>query len=991
MAPKAKSTSALFDNLQENVASIFDQAQTSVANHRKNCVALHKLYIRSVSSTTKHAVDENGNFAGERLFGDIFVDMVNRILVIKKGSSPADRVVRFIGSFVRYLTEKGSEGKKKPTSETASAMYQACDEDDEDTPQTRFISRLLSYLLRGFHAKDKTVRFRAVHIVAELISHLGELDEDMYETLRTRLMERSRDKEAYIRAHAIAALSKLLAGEDPDELAEGEPSILDTLLDCLCYDPAYEVRRFALLNTPLTSETLPAILTRTRDIDPSVRAYLYAAVLLPASSSAPPSASITRQISTSPTRLKHPRQLTIAQREMIVRDGLGDREGKVRAAAGKMLGAWYDKIVEENRGKEQEDDGNVNSLLAFLKLFDVASPEGGPVACDAIKSIFITRPQVQDDIVFSDDYWRNLTPESILLARVFIEHLEGSSDEARIEASSLPVVTAFAFYTQEACNAIFDTMESLEEARVVATEQDDLEDNEELDKLEAELVDRVFVLGEILKIALKLDYTDEIGRRKMFKVIRDILAHELFPEDLMDIALDVLKETTSGEKEIIRIIVEIINELRDGLAQSSIEGLGEQSRDVDASVDTTRDISRISRRCKPANEMTPDERAQADEVDIRCLNLCIATLKRVTGTFEENSTLEGILADLIIPAVKRRELVLRERGLVSLGLCCLIAKNMAMSSFQLFLNQVQSAPEALKLKVLQVIFDILMVYDDELLKRSKDVAERIITFLLQTLEVEESKAIQALLCLGISKLMLNGLVTDERVLTSLVLAYVSPMTADNQELRQCLSYFLPVYCYSSPQNQSRMQSIFLSAFDLVTNVYNEMDEEEEMITPLQFGMLFVDWTNPLKRVSLDVIDTPSTDTHVDFAVDLLKALYKKGLPGEDKKVLCQILGKLSVPEHPEELSLLLLHTLLENIEDTINTDDTATLKILDRFSAKFTKQFSKDVNNIDVAKYVNVDEFREVCGIVGIEVLDPEGPPSPIYEPANEPRQQYVA
>jgi hypothetical protein len=48
-------------------------------------------------------------------------------------------------------------------------------------------------------------------------------------------------------------------------------------------------------------------------------------------------------------------------------------------------------------------------------------------------------------------------------------------------------------------------------------------------------------------------------------------------------------------------------------------------------------------------------------------------------TFEENSTLEGILADLIIPAVKRKELALREKGLISLGLCCLIAKVRAFS------------------------------------------------------------------------------------------------------------------------------------------------------------------------------------------------------------------------------------------------------------------------------------------------------------------------
>ena len=36
---------------------------------------------------------------------------------------------------------------------------------------------------------------------------------------------------------------------------------------------------------------------------------------------------------------------------------------------------------------------------------------------------------------------------------------------------------------------------------------------------------------------------------------------------------------------------------------------------------------------------------------------------------------------------------------------------MALSSFQLFLSQVQSAPEVLKIRVLQVIFDVLMVHD----------------------------------------------------------------------------------------------------------------------------------------------------------------------------------------------------------------------------------------------------------------------------------------
>lgn len=46
-----------------------------------------------------------------------------------------------------------------------------------------------------------------------------------------------------------------------------------------------------------------------------------------------------------------------------------------------------------------------------------------------------------------------------------------------------------------------------------------------------------------------------------------------------------------------------------------------------------------------------------------------------------------------------------------------------MSSFQLFIKQVedQDTPEDLKSKTLNIIFDILMVYDEELLNHSKDI------------------------------------------------------------------------------------------------------------------------------------------------------------------------------------------------------------------------------------------------------------------------------
>lgn len=106
-------------------------------------------------------------------------------------------------------------------------------------------------------------------------------------------------------------------------------------------------------------------------------------------------------------------------------------------------------------------------------------------------------------------------------------------------------------------------------------------------------------------------------------------------------------------------------------------------------------------------------------------------------------------------------------------------------------------------------------------------ADRIIEFLLHVLDNEDSEKVKACICIGLAKLVLSGMVDNERAslprytrlfiltyikqaLSSLVLLYVSPDTVDNQELRQCLSYFFPVFCYSAPSNQTRMQKVDFS-------------------------------------------------------------------------------------------------------------------------------------------------------------------------------------
>ncbi len=64
------------------------------------------------------------------------------------------------------------------------------------------------------------------------------VSEDIYNTLRTTLVERVRDKESFIRVQAVAALAKICGSEDPEELAEDEQTATEVLEDLLAHDPS---------------------------------------------------------------------------------------------------------------------------------------------------------------------------------------------------------------------------------------------------------------------------------------------------------------------------------------------------------------------------------------------------------------------------------------------------------------------------------------------------------------------------------------------------------------------------------------------------------------------------------------------------------------------------------------------------------------------------------------------------------------------------------
>ncbi|KAI5983442.1 hypothetical protein EDC04DRAFT_3008794, partial [Pisolithus marmoratus] len=519
-------TNPLAEVLSVSVPKIFDQAQNTTANHQKNVVALHKIHLDAAAFTESVHNGKAIKLTGERNFEDAFIDMVCRVLVVKKGVSQAERIVKFVGTYTKYLNEKGRSSQPSVPVELFFTRASAADtkkeadddgDDDDDTTSSRFVARLLKFLVNGFVAKDKIVRYRCVRILAEMVTHLGEIEcvpmpfvldinmtsvtpsEDVYMMLRAALIDRVHDKETNVRVQAVVALSKLCGSEDASDVNDDEPTAIDVLLDTLACDPAAEVRRAALLNIPLAPHALPVMLGRTRDTDTVMRKLVYSQVL----------ENNCLSVDHASMGAAHPRVLSIAQRELIIRNGLGDREPAVRAAAGGPTKAEDDQAIQ-------------NDVIALLKYLDLHE---STIAEDTLLSIFATRVDIFEHLEFKEDYWRELTPERIFLVRIFVEHCIAIKDDVKLDAS-LPVVTHLAFQIQNAYNAHLDNTEA-------AAARESEVSEEQLAREEDARLDQEFIIGELLRLAASLDYADEIGRRKMFQLIRDMISQEILPESLV--------------------------------------------------------------------------------------------------------------------------------------------------------------------------------------------------------------------------------------------------------------------------------------------------------------------------------------------------------------------------------------------------------------------------------------------------------------------------
>jgi len=542
-----------------------------------------------------------------------------------------------------------------------------------ETASTRMTSYILSILLQFLASKEKIVRYRATQLVAHIINSLDSIDDEYYHLLKMGLLKRIRDKEPMVRVQAVLGLGRL-AGNEVDGEQENDDSddddatgLLEKLLDVLQNDPSADVRRSLLLNLPLTPGTLPFLLERARDLDPATRKALYSR-LLPA--------------------LGDFRHLSLSMREKLLRWGLRDRDENVRKATARLFRErWIEdcagpRITDDDGIKAEASAPTIDGLLELLERIDVVNSgvEEG-IATEAMREFWDGRPDYQDALSFDDPFWDHLSPESVFMARTFNDycHQQGNGKYESIVEEKMPEVTKLAFFLQRYTNSLIECLRRNYES---------YEGDEEEDTGEQE-----FIVEQLLHVAKTLDYSDEVGRRKMFSLLRETLAFPELPDEITKLVVDVLRDIcgfdAAGEREFCGVVLEAVAEVHDAVAFS--ESMAENGDESFHSALSAQGSDTTPTKTK-GPKLPSDEKVSNDEEDeakaikeivinMKCLHIAQCMLQNVEGTLQQNVHLVTMLNNLVVPAVRSHEAPIRERGLLCLGLCCLLDK-VSPTSFQ---------------------------------------------------------------------------------------------------------------------------------------------------------------------------------------------------------------------------------------------------------------------------------------------------------------------
>lgn len=688
-------------------------------------------------------------------------------------------------------------------------------------------------------------------------------------------------------------------------------------------DPSAEVRRAAMLNLVNTPLTKNLIMERARDVNPVNRRLVYSRVLK----------------NMGPTVFK---ELGHELLDKLIKWGLEDREEAVRSACARLVAFDWLNYME----------GDIIKLLTKLNVTNSGVCE------KAMEAIFRHRNDTVTKIKLPEHIWNELTAEIAFLVRAFHFHCTQHRLDEVIDAN-FPEASRLSEIINHYIDLRF-SQQSLSAADIKCLN---------------------FIIEQLLSVACNFDYSDEIGRRAMLIVIRNTLANHNVDPPLIQICLKVLEVLSINERDFITMTVEIITDIRDEdiekqeaeeakkLAATGKERDEDDDEDMESFHSAVEDLVNGEGTVDRTAVMPVEEKEASTHALLVCLIMSRYMLELVTTPLNENIMISSLIDTLITPAVRNTQPEVRELGVRTLGLCCLLDLNLATESLYLFGMCVSKGDANLKNIALKVIVDIFSVHGTKVVDGEGKVDSiSLHKIFYKTLKNCELQDCQATVAEGLCKLFLGDVFMDDDLFETLVLSYFSPANSENEALVQAFAFCLPVYCFSHVRHQMRMIRVAGDVLLRLSLLWDQIQSSEDdsmrpgsMLKPNLIFQELIEWTDSTKLVNKGNDSDKRENTQLDFLLDVLKVYYKFERKELKKMVLTNI-NKFRF----EDTDYHKWSEVREILEDILDNDeiDTASRNAVNRYLLAIRDFLAaREVSEAEKTKNETSDEEDQILSI----------------------------
>lgn len=872
-----------------SIKEAFKLAQQPHQNQAKLVVALSRTYLTMDDKT---------------IFHEEFVHYLKYAMVVYKREPVVERVIEFAAKFVTSFHQSDTE-----------------DEEEEDGG---ILNYLFTFLLKSHEANSNAVRFRVCQLINRLLGSMPEnalIDDDLFDKLNKAMFIRLKDKIPNVRIQAVLALSRL---QDPKD---DECPVANAYATLIENDSNPEVRRAVLSCIVPSAKTLPKIVGRTKDVKETVRKLAYQVL----------------------AEKVHIRVMSIAQRVMLLQQGLSDRSDAVKQATQKhLLQGWL-----------RFSDGNILELLHRL---DVEN--SSEVAVSVLNALFSVTPlnELAEICKNNDDRKlipvETLTPEMALYWRTLCEYLKSKGDEGEeFLEQILPEPAVYAEYL----------LSYIQSIPVVNDEQ--INDFSYI----GNLMTKEFIGQQLILIIKSLDTSEEGGRKRLLAILQEILTLPTTPISLISFLVERLLHIITDDDKRIQIVTEIISEIRAPIVTVDVNNDPADARkkelkmaeikvkliEAKAALEnciTLQDFNKASELKEEikiledakVNLLKETEQLEIKEVHVekndadtlqKCLILCYELLKQMSTSAGIGATMNGIIESLILPGIISVHPVVRNLAVLCLGCCGIQNQKFASKHFVLLLQVLQIDDVTIKISALKAIFDQLMVFGIEPFKTTADealqsegaeistdggheskdaedvaAAARNVLRLLSDFLDSEVCELRTGAAEGLAKLMFCGRLASSRILSRLVLLWYNPVTEEDVRLRHCLGVFFPMFAYASRTNQECFEEAFLPTLQTLASAPASSPLSEIDITNV--AELLVDLTRPsgLNPQAKNSQDYQDLTVHDNLAIKICNEILKCPFSPEIR-VYTKSLSSLELSNSLAKDLLVLLNEILEQVKD----------------------------------------------------------------------------